>query len=88
MRSLASKTALGENNLKSDMQDQDILIIKESGKFEIKDLEEEMKGTSKNNLKRKRNEAFNKDEDMLSSDDDNDNKNNTGQIRDKLKNLR
>jgi hypothetical protein len=40
-KNLESKAHIGSSNLKAKDEDHDIMIIKETGKFVIKDLEEE-----------------------------------------------
>jgi hypothetical protein len=75
---LKKSGGLSENQLiggEEAMKEQDIVILKESGKFMIKDIEGEeeqkrqIQGGIKNKLKRSRNEAFGEDNKSDNSSD-------------------
>lgn len=83
---------LGQDNLNADEEDQDIIMIKETGKFVIKDLEEEEKEKklAKLNKKRTRLEAEiqSSESESEESDEDIDDTKDTGTLKDKIKNLK
>lgn len=56
---LKNQKNMSEQQLKGNMEDEDIILIKESGKFVIKDTEEKKRhDQSANQLKRLREKAF------------------------------
>lgn len=84
-KSLNSKVLLGKGNLEADEDDHDIVIMKETGKFVIKDLEDlELKQQKEKKLKRTRQEAMGTEhEDMDESDSDEE----TDALKKRMKNL-
>jgi ribosomal RNA-processing protein 12 len=70
-KNINAKTALAAKALDANDKDQDIIIVKENGKFLIKDLEDEQSNKGKNKaLKRVRQEAFGYSDEGSDTDED------------------